>query len=75
MPIHWKTPSDYATVVASINGGRPVVTAAPRSKIARNLRQLAETLREATQKAHEPARRVGPLRRFMVAAREAQGVR
>jgi pilus assembly protein CpaE len=41
LPIYWRTPSDYATVVSSINSGQPVVTAAPRSKIARNLRELA----------------------------------
>jgi pilus assembly protein CpaE len=41
LPIYWRTPSDYQTVVSSINKGRPVVTAAPRSKIAKNLRELA----------------------------------
>jgi len=41
LPIYARTPSDYATVVSSINSGRPVVTAAPRSKIAKNLRELA----------------------------------
>lgn len=41
LPIHWRTPSDYPTVVSSINSGQPVVTAAPRSKIAKNLRELA----------------------------------
>jgi len=44
LPIAWKTPSDYEAVVTSINKGQPVVTAAPKSKIARNLRQLAESL-------------------------------
>src|SRR5258707_13016289 len=41
VPIHWRTPSDYLTVVSAINSGEPVVTASPRSKIARNLRELA----------------------------------
>jgi pilus assembly protein CpaE len=41
VPIYWRTPSDYATVVSAINSGQPVVTAAPRSKIAKNLRELA----------------------------------
>ena len=44
VPIAWKTPSDYEAVVTSINKGQPVVTASPKSKIARNLRQLAESL-------------------------------
>ena len=41
MPVYWRTPSDYSTAVSAINGGQPVVTAAPRSKIAKNLRELA----------------------------------
>ena len=41
LPIHWRTPSDYPTVVSAINSGEPVVTASPRSKIAKNLRELA----------------------------------
>jgi pilus assembly protein CpaE len=44
LPVYWRTPSDYPTVVSSINSGQPVVTAAPRSKIARNLRELAASL-------------------------------
>jgi pilus assembly protein CpaE len=44
VPVHWKTPNDYAAVVASINGGHPVVTASPRSKYAKNVRQLSDTL-------------------------------
>jgi pilus assembly protein CpaE len=44
IPIFWKTPNDYAAVVAAINHGRPVVSASPRSKIAANLRQLSEAL-------------------------------
>ena len=44
LPVYWRTPSDYPTVVSSINSGQPVVTAAPRSKIAKNLRELAAGL-------------------------------
>jgi len=44
LPIFWRTPSDYPTVVSAINSGQPVVTAAPRSKIARNLHELAGSL-------------------------------
>jgi MinD-like ATPase involved in chromosome partitioning or flagellar assembly len=52
-PIYWRTPSDYPTVVASINSGQPVVTAAPRSKIAKNLRDLAGGL----HRSGSPSRR------------------
>jgi pilus assembly protein CpaE len=44
LPIFWHTPSDYPTVVASINEGIPVVITSPRTEIARNLRQLSEAL-------------------------------
>src|SRR2546426_1297915 len=44
LPVYWRTPNDYQTVVASINAGRPVVSASPRAKISKNLRELAETL-------------------------------
>ena len=40
-------PSDYQAVVSAINSGKPVVTASPRSKFARNLRQLADMLTAA----------------------------
>jgi pilus assembly protein CpaE len=45
--IGWKTPSEYPTVVASVNSGEPVVLRAPRSRIAKNLRQLVATLSPA----------------------------
>jgi pilus assembly protein CpaE len=48
LPVSWKTPSDYRTVVAAINGGEPVVTASPRSRIAKNLRQLGGQLAQRT---------------------------
>src|SRR5688572_6627944 len=44
LPVYWKTPSEYAPVVASINNGRPVVTEAPRSKFAKNVRELSDML-------------------------------
>jgi Flp pilus assembly CpaE family ATPase len=45
--VYWRTPSDYQAVVSAINSGKPVVTASPRSKFARNLRQLADMLTAA----------------------------
>jgi Flp pilus assembly CpaE family ATPase len=44
LPIAWKTPSDYPTAVACVNAGRPIVEAAPRSQLAKNLRQFAEAV-------------------------------
>jgi pilus assembly protein CpaE len=72
LPIHWGTPSDYPTVVASINGGTPVVTASPRSKVARNLRELAEQLARGPRPAAESASsRVASLARRLVGTTKA----
>jgi pilus assembly protein CpaE len=54
LPIHWRTPSDYKTVVASINAGKPVVSVSPRAKISKNLRELAETLGGDARTAESP---------------------
>jgi pilus assembly protein CpaE len=51
MPVYWKTPNDYAAAEASINGGNPVVTTSPRSRLSKNVRQLSETLLGAGQKS------------------------
>ena len=70
IPIYWKTPSDYQTAVASSNEGRPVVTAAPRSKIARNVRELAEAVLGAPGAvADASARRAGSLLRMLTPKR------
>jgi len=60
VPIYWKTPSDYQTLVSAINAGQPVVTLAPRSRIARNVRQLADML-VAPSPATTPAKRTASL--------------
>ncbi len=64
MPIHWKTPSDYPTVVTAINSGEPVVTASSRSKIGKNLRQLSDMLANG-QMAEEPSGKRAALLRAM----------
>jgi pilus assembly protein CpaE len=65
VPIHWRTPSDYPTVVSAINSGEPVVTASPRSKIARNLRELAGGLFPRPGAARPAAGRSAPLTRLI----------
>jgi pilus assembly protein CpaE len=65
VPIHWRTPSDYPTVVSAINNGEPVVTASPRSKIARNLRELAGGLFPKPGAARPAAGRSAALTRLM----------
>jgi pilus assembly protein CpaE len=62
LPVYWKTPSEYVPVVASINNGRPVVTEAPRSKFAKNVRQLSDMLfGDGRPPAPSPARRSASL--------------
>jgi pilus assembly protein CpaE len=65
VPIHWRTPNDYPTVVSAINSGEPVVTASPRSKIARNLRELAGGLFPRPGAARPAAGRSATLTRLM----------
>ena len=63
MPIYWKTPSDYPTVVTAINNGEPVVTASPRSRVAKNLRQLSDLL--VNGQAPEPSAGAASLLRLV----------
>jgi pilus assembly protein CpaE len=66
LPISWRTPSDYPTVVASINRGEPVVTASPRSKVAKNFRELAAHLRRGPSAPTQPSpKRASPLGRLV----------
>jgi pilus assembly protein CpaE len=75
MPIYWKLPSDYPTVVTAINSGKPLITALPRSKIAKSLRQLSDGL--ANQQPAGPSEK-GPaslLRLLWSPIRFSQGVK
>ena len=74
MPIFWKIPNDYSTVVTAINNGEPLVTALPRSKIAKSLSQLSDML--AGQEPAEPSERPASLMRlFWNFARFSQGIK
>jgi len=63
MPVHWKIPSDEEAVVSAINHGEPLVTGLPRSRIAKSLRQLSETLIDH-HSAEAADKRAGALMRF-----------
>ena len=73
-PVFWKTPNDYRTVVAAINAGKPVVTASPRSKFAKSLRQLADALTGQGAATPVPAKRASSLLNFGWGTREAEGI-
>jgi MinD-like ATPase involved in chromosome partitioning or flagellar assembly len=62
-------------VVTSINSGRPVVSAAPKSRIAKNLRQLADALPGGARSATEAdASRAGALLRLVWNPKRIPGV-
>jgi pilus assembly protein CpaE len=44
VPVFWRIPNDYPTVLSSINEGAPFVLSSPRTEIARSIRQLGEKL-------------------------------
>jgi pilus assembly protein CpaE len=75
IPIHWTMPSDYSTVVTAINNGEPVVTALPRSKIAKNLRQLSDTLAEQEPTQSTEKRPAVLTRAFWSFGRFSQGIK
>ena len=47
-------PSDYQTVVESINLGTPLVESNSKSKIAREIKRVAQALSIETMRAEEP---------------------
>jgi Flp pilus assembly CpaE family ATPase len=59
IPVHWTMPSDYSTVITAMNSGEPLVTALPRSKIAKSLRQLSQQF--ADHQSTEPSEKRLPL--------------
>jgi pilus assembly protein CpaE len=73
LPIFWRTPSDYPAVAASINRGEPIVTAFPRSKVARNLRELAAQLHGAAAAGAAAPRGASALGRLIWSARPLPG--
>jgi pilus assembly protein CpaE len=44
MPVFWRIPNDYPTVLSSINEGTPFVLSSPRTEITRSFRQLSDKL-------------------------------
>ena len=42
--VFWQFPNDYLTMVESRNNGIPLLTQAPKAKLTRSLRQLADSM-------------------------------
>ena len=57
VPIFWRVPNDYPTVSSSGNQGTPLVLAAPRTEIAKNMRQLGESISRGSGKKGEGTER------------------
>jgi len=53
-PVIGTLPSDYQTVVNSINMGTPLVTSDSRSKVAREIKRVAQALSSGTSQTPEP---------------------
>ena len=75
IPIYWKMPSDYSTVVTAINSGKPLVAMLPRSKIAKSLRQLTDTLAKQQPGGLSAKRSASFLRRLWSPSLFSQGVK
>ena len=52
-PIAASLPSDYQTVVDSINAGTPLVKSNPKSKISREIKRVAQALSAGTSPSPE----------------------
>ena len=44
LPVFWRLPSDYRAAIGAVNNGHPLVTMAPRSRLAQSLRELSPAL-------------------------------
>jgi pilus assembly protein CpaE len=56
-PVFGCLPSDYQTVVSSINLGTPLVLSNPRSKISREIKRFSQALSDGTGPRHEVKRK------------------
>ncbi len=49
VPIFWRVPNDYPTVLSSINEGTPFVLSSPRAEISKSLRLLSDRMNHASE--------------------------
>lgn len=61
LPVSWRIPSDYRAAIESINGGRPVLSAFPRSRMAQSLRECVTALAGEGRGRPAPAEKRGAL--------------
>ena len=65
IPVFWKIPNDYATAVSSINAGKPFLTGAPRSRLARSIQQLGDWLAQTPERKSSKDKKSFSLKRLM----------
>jgi pilus assembly protein CpaE len=69
VPVFWRIPNDYPTVLSSINEGSPFVLSSPRTEIARSIRQLGEKMRHGPEtRGRTTAESTSLLRRVLPSA-------
>ena len=56
LPVFWRIPNDYPTVLSSINEGAPFVLSSPKTEIAKSVRQLSENVSRALVPKAQPKR-------------------
>ena len=44
LPVFWRLPSDYRAAIGALNNGQPLVSMAPRSRLAQSLKELVPAL-------------------------------
>jgi pilus assembly protein CpaE len=75
LPIYWKLPCDYPSVLTAMNGGEPLVTALPRSKMAKSLRQLSESFADQQPAQQSETQPTLLMRLFWNFGRLSQGIK
>jgi pilus assembly protein CpaE len=73
IPVFWKIPNDYATAVSSINAGKPFLTAAPRSRLARSIQQLGDWLAQTPERKSAKDKTSFSLKRLMWSPKGSPG--
>ena len=69
VPVFWRIPNDYPTVLSSLNEGEPFVLSSPRTEIARSIRQLGEKMRHGPEtRGRTTAESTSLLRRVLPSA-------
>jgi len=56
LPVFWRIPNDYPTVLSSINEGTPFVLSSPKTEVAKSVRQLSDSVSRGLAPKAQPKR-------------------